>query len=162
MRHVVREGFQEEVACRLAELGQPQARVSMPPLVSKVVQEAGRKGMSIVDSAVEIKESKNASAFRRWLADIQASLAEGTTHGAVEALRMLDELKETASSWADALDIEEGVSHKRRQLALSWVPRIGGLLDMLERPTFRDPILNQKGYLAFVSSWFKHEPTDGG
>ena len=101
-----------------------------------------------------MKDAKNARAFRKWLADIQVHLAEGTTGGKIEALRILDELKRVASLWTTHLDPTVGVTHKRRELRLSWVPRIGGLLDLLDKPTIRDPILNRKGYLTFVSSWY--------
>lgn len=119
-----------------------------------MIELAGREGTSIIEAAAQIKESKNAQAFRRWLADIQIKLAEGSTASKLDALRMLGELKRVASLWSTHFDTKAGVTHKRRERRLSWIPRIGGLLDLLDKPTLRDPILNRKGYLTFVSSWF--------
>jgi hypothetical protein len=153
VKEIVRRTFEEPIKNRLESLGQIHS-VALPPLASKMLWSAGREGISIIEAAARIKQSKNAQAFRKWLADIQINLAEGSMQGKLEALRMLEELKRVTSLWSTNLNTKEGVSHKRRELRLSWVPRIGCLLDLLDKPTLRDPILNRKGYLTFVSSWF--------
>lgn len=153
VKEVLRTAFEDPIRSQLDSLGQTHT-VAVPPLVSKLIEIAGREGRSIIEAATEMKDSKNARAFRKWLAEIQMNLAQGTTGGKVEALRMLDELRRVASLWTTYLDTTVGVTHKRRELRFSWVPRIGGLLDLLDTPTVRDPILNRKGYLTFVSSWF--------
>lgn len=154
VKAVLRTAFEEPIRRQLDSLGQTLT-VAVPPLVSKLIEVAGRDGLSIIEAATQVKDTKNARAFRKWLADIQLHLAQGTTGGKVEALRMLDELRRVASLWTTYLDPTVGVTHKRRELRLSWVPRIGGLLDLLDKPSIRDPILNRKGYLSFVSSWFQ-------
>jgi hypothetical protein len=153
VKEIVRSTFQQSIQKQLESLGQTHT-VGLPPLASKIVETAGKEGISIIQAATRIKRSKNAQAFRKWLAEIQMNLAEGSMQSKLEALRMLEELKRVASLWSTNLDTKEGVSHKRRELRLSWVPRIGCLLDLLDKPTLRDPILNRKGYLTFVSSWF--------
>jgi hypothetical protein len=153
VKKIVRKTFEEPIKNQLESLGQIYS-IGLPPLALKMVEFAGREEISIIEAAARIKESKNAQAFRKWLADIQISLAEGSTRSKLEALRMLEELKRVASLWFTHLDSKEGVTHKRRELRLSWIPRIGALLDLLDKPTLRDPILNRKGYLTFVSSWF--------
>lgn len=153
VKEIVHKTFEEPIKNQLESLGQIHS-IELPPLALKMVEFAGREGISIIEAAARIKESKNAQAFREWLADIQINLAEGSTQSKLEALRMLEELKRVASLWSTHLDTKEGVTHKRREFRLSWVPRIGGLLDLLDKPTLRDPILNRKGYLTFVSSWF--------
>lgn len=157
VKEVLRTAFEDPLRSQLDSLGQTHS-VALPPLVSKLVEVAGREGISIIEAAVQMKDSKDAREFRRWLAEIQMHLAQGTTGGKVEALRMLGELRRVASSWITYLDTTVGVTHKRRELQLSWVPRIGGLLGLLEKPTIKDPILNRKGYLTFVSSWFNSKP----
>jgi hypothetical protein len=152
----LRTAFEEPVRGELAALGQTH-RITAPALVTKLVTIAGVDNLSILDAAKQVKASKHACAFRRWLAEIQIGITDGTLAGKLEALRMLTELKQTAQQWATHLDATVGVTHKRRELRLSWVPRIGGLLDLLDKRTFRDPILNRKGYLGFVSSWFETE-----
>lgn len=152
VKEVLRTTFEDPIRRQLDSLGQTYS-VTVPPLVSKLVEVAGRGGLSIIEAATQMKDAKNARAFRKWLADIQLHLGQGTTGGKTEALRMLDELKRVASLWTTHLDPKVGVTHKRRELQFSWVPRIGGLLDLLDKPTIRDPILNRKGYLTFVSSW---------
>src|SRR5689334_10628396 len=111
--------------------------VSMAPLAPSQV--AGRKHISILDAAAEMKQSKDATEFRRWLSAVQRCLADDSLSSKLEALRLLDELKRAASSWASQFDVAENVTHKRRKLRLSWVPRIGALLSVLELPTVRDP-----------------------
>ena len=157
VKEVLRTAFEDPLRSQLDSLGQTHS-VALPPLVSKLVEVAGKGGISIIEAAVQIKDSKDAREFRKWLAEIQMHLAQGTTGGKVEALRMLDELRRVASSWITYLDTSVGVTHKRRELQFSWVPRIGGLLGLLEKPTIRDPILNRKGYPTFVSSWFNSKP----
>jgi hypothetical protein len=154
VKEVLRTAFEDPIRNQLDSLGLTHA-VAVPPLVSKLIEVAGKEGLSIIEAATQMKDAKNAREFRKWLADIQLHLAEGSTGGKIEALRMLDELKRVASLWMTYLDPTVGVTHKRRELRLSWVPRIGGLLDMLDKPTIRDPILNRKGYLTFISSWFQ-------
>jgi hypothetical protein len=154
VKEVLRKAFEEPIRSQLDSLGQTRA-APLPPLISKLVEAAGRDGVSIIEAAVQMKDAKNAREFRKWLAEIQTHLAQGTIGGKVEALRMLEELKRVAELWIKHLDATVDVTHKKRELKLSWVPRIGGLLELLEKPTIRDPILNRKGYLTFVSSWFK-------
>jgi hypothetical protein len=154
VKEVLRKAFGEPIRSQLDSLGQTCA-LPLPPLVSKLVEAAGRDGVSIIEAAVQMKDAKNAREFRKWLAEIQTHLAQGTIGGKVEALRMLEELKRVAELWIKHLDATVGVTHKKRELKLSWVPRIGGLLGLLEKPTIRDPILNRKGYLTFISSWFQ-------
>lgn len=156
VKEIVRTTFEEPIKNQLETLGQVD-RIPLPSLAAKVIEAAGREGTSIIEAAAQIKESKNAQAFRRWLTDIQINLAAGSTAGKLEALRMLEELKRVASLWSTHFDTKEGVTHKRRELRLSWIPRIGCLLDLLDKPTIRDPILNRKGYLTFVSSWFDNK-----
>ncbi len=154
VKELLRAAFEDPIRNQLDSLGLAHA-VALPPLVSKMIEVAGKEGLSIIGAATQMKDAKDARAFRKWLADIQLHLAEGSTGGKIEALRMLDELRRVASLWTTYLDPTVGVTHKRRELRLSWVPRIGGLLDMLDKPTMRDPILNRKGYLTFISSWFQ-------
>ncbi len=153
VREIVRSTFEEPIRNKLESLGQIHS-LALPPLASKIIWSAAKEGISIIEAASRIKQSKNAQAFRKWLAEVQMNLAEGSMQRKLQALRVLEELKRVSSSWSTQLDTREGVSHKRRELRLSWVPRIGCLLDLLDKPTLRDPILNRKGYLTFISSWF--------
>ncbi len=156
VKEVLQKTFGEPIRRQLESLGLSYDIV-VPPLVSRLVEIAGNEKISILDAARRVKESANAVAFRQWLANIQLSLAQGTTGGKVEALRMLKEIERVASLWAQELDVRSGVTYKRRELRLSWIPRIGGLLELMGKITVRDPILNRKGYLMFISWWFDHE-----
>lgn len=157
MKKVLRQAIEEPVRRQLESLGQSYD-VAVPPLVSRLVQLAGEERISILEAAMKVKQSANAAAFRRWLSTIQANLAAGDPGGAIEALRLLKELERIAARWTDELDVKLGVTYKRRELRLSWVPRIGALLDLMDKPTVRDPILNRKSYLTFISWWFDHQP----
>lgn len=153
VKATLRTAFEEPIRAQLKTLGHTYS-VPLPPLCMKVVETAGANRISIIRAAQQLKESNDAASFRKWLAEIQQALAQGTTTGRMEALGLLAELRRVATLWATHLDPTVGVTHKRRELRFSWVPRIGGLLDLLDRPTVRDPILNQKGYLTFMSQWF--------
>ncbi len=155
VKEVMLKTFEEPIRRQLESLGLSHDIV-VPPLVSRLVELAGKDYTSILDAARRVRESANAAEFRKWLATIQLSLAQGTTAGKLEALRMLKELERVASGWVEELDVKSGVTYRRRELRLSWVPRIGALLDLMDKPTVRDPILNRKGYLTFISWWFDH------
>jgi hypothetical protein len=70
--------------------------MSIPPLVTKLIEIAGHRNVSILDAAQQIKASKEATFFRRWLAELQIALAEGTTPGNLDALRLLSDVKRAA------------------------------------------------------------------
>jgi hypothetical protein len=105
--------------------------------------------------AHEIKAGDAACAFRTWLGKLQATLNRNTPDSLLEAARILSEIESVAASWVEQFDVQHAVSFRRRHLSLSWLPRIGMLLGMLREPSFKDPILNPKGYLAFISSWYE-------
>jgi len=157
VKQVLQQVFEEPVRRQLESLGLSHD-VAVPPLVSRLVQLAGEARISILEAAMEVKQSANAAAFRRWLSTIQAHLAEGGVGGKLEALRLLKELERVAARWTEEFDVKLGVAYKKRELRMSWVPRIGALLDLMDKPTVRDPILNRKGYLTFISWWFDHQP----
>jgi len=154
VRDLLRKSVEEPVRKQLESLGL-ESTVEWPALVAKLVAEAGKQRTSIIEIARELKDSPAAASFRNWLSDLQECLGEGTAGGKVEALRMLQEVQTIASRWAKELDVGLGVRHRRRQLRLAWVPRIGGLLELLETKDLKDPILNRKGYLTFMSSWYE-------
>lgn len=156
VKKVLRETFEESIRSQLDSLG-VSYDIELPPLVSRVVEFAGKENISIVEAAKQIKQSASAVAFRKWLAEIQMNLADNSKGGKIAALKMLQELKSVAKVWVAELDTKAEVSYKKRELRLSMVPRIGGLLQLLENRNFKDPIINQKGYLTFISWWFDHE-----
>lgn len=80
VKEVLRTAFEDPLRSQLDSLGQTHS-VALPPLVSKLVEVAGREGISIMEAAVQMKDSKDAREFRRWLAEIQMHLAQGTTGG---------------------------------------------------------------------------------
>lgn len=153
VKRVISRSFEEPVRSQLETLGLSH-NIPLPPLAFRLVRLAGERSLSIVEAAKAIKESSEARAFRRWLSELQESLREGTMEAKLRGLRLLRELERVASSWTDELDLAHGVSYRRRRIELSKVPRIGAILMLLDGASIRDPILNQKGYLTFVSSWY--------
>lgn len=153
VKKVISRSFEEPVRSQLETLGLSH-NIPLPPLAFRLVRLAGERSLSIVEAAKAIKESSEARAFRRWLNEVQQSLTEGTMDAKLHVLRLLRELERVASSWADELDVAHEVSYRRRRIELSKVPRIGAILMLLDGASIRDPILNQKGYLTFVSSWY--------
>lgn len=148
------QSFESGLATQLANLGQP-CEAPMPPLARMVISFAGKAGISLLAAAAEIKAAPQAAEFRRWLGEIQTHLVAGTSAEKLAGLKLIDELRRTVESWNAHFDVREGVNHRRRALSLKWVPRIGALLGLLGPAKVKDPILNRKGYLAFVSSWYE-------
>jgi hypothetical protein len=154
VKKVVSRSFEEPVRSQLYTLGFSHD-LPLPPLAFRLVRLAGERSLSIVEAAKTIKESSEARAFRRWLSEVQECLKEGTMDAKLRVLRLFQELERVASSWTDELDVTHGISYRKRRIELSKVPRIGAILMLLDGVSIRDPILNQKGYLTFVSSWYR-------
>jgi len=154
VKHVLLGNFEKPIRAELENLGLTD-EVDLPALAVRMVRLAGENRTSILSAAKAIKDSAEAKSFRTWLAQIQQNLNEAHWEGDLNALTALRELANVATSWKDELDTRHGVTYKKRKFKLSWVPRIGALLALLESPSIRDPILNRKGYLTFVSSWYQ-------
>ncbi len=151
---VLLRNFEEPIRAELENLGLTD-EVDLPALTVRMVRLASENRTSILNAAKAIKDSPEAKSFRKWLAEIQENLNDAHWKGDLSALTALRELGNVATSWKNELDTRHGVTYKKRKFQLSWVPRIGALLALLESPTIRDPILNRKGYLTFVSSWYQ-------
>src|ERR1043165_1441311 len=147
------KSFDGPVSERLANFGLSW-RGSMPPLSEALIREAGRRGCSILQMAHESRSSESASAFRLCLKKVQDALARATPESALEVARALKELESVTRSWVEQLDTKHSVTFRRRSLNLTWLPKIGMLLGLLPEMTLKDPILNPRGYLSFISSWY--------
>ena len=51
--------------------------ISVPPLDEYIWRHAHKQNLSLFDSALEIHNSKNAKAFRKWLGDIEFEMRIG-------------------------------------------------------------------------------------
>lgn len=144
--------FEEPLREQLAEHAAPWD-LSLPPLADVLVRTAAAHHDSLLSVAKAMKVSNSAVAFRKWLSTMQAELATNSSAGKLSALKSLRELELVAASWLQEFSLNENITHKRRRLELSWVPRVGALLSQLDI-SIDDPILTRKGYLSFISMWY--------
>lgn len=154
VRELVRRSFEKPVFDELRSLGL-RTDIKYPALAAKLVRDAGERKATILETAQTLKDSSEARSFRRWLAHLQEFLCDRTPGAQAQALRTLREIKNLASEWRSGLDVGRGVRYQRRKLHLAWIPRVGGLLELLDSRDLKDPILNRKGYLMFLASWYE-------
>ncbi|MGB2741125.1 MAG: hypothetical protein WBC60_11315 [Cognaticolwellia sp.] len=134
--------------------------VSMPPLAQYVLGMARREKISIIQAMLEIKNSKDAKAFRQWRHEIHKDCVLDTTASLIRANKQWDELDHIVKVWADNANIGLGVTHKYATFGLSLLTstleNIGIKIDI---PKFsfsvKDPIVNPRKELRFISSWYK-------
>lgn len=153
VRELLRKSFEKPVFDELRSLGL-RTDVKYPALAGKLIRDAGDQNTTILEAAQNLKASAEATSFRRWLAHLQECLSDRTAGSRAQALRALREIRDLASEWRNDLDVGRGVRYRRRKLHLAWIPRVGGLLELLDSRDLKDPILNRKGYLTFLASWY--------
>jgi hypothetical protein len=143
-------------------------RIEMPdpPLGELILRYAEQNDLSLYDSVIAIRESAPGRDFRRWLAELQRLIADGSRHSLLAAQAKISELNVTLDLWKSDGRAENGVGFVRRKLALEAIPGFGWLLKLIGKGEINidDPILDPRGsenYLAFISSWYTEQPVLG-
>lgn len=130
-----------------------------PPILEMIIKNAIDKKISPFQSALEIRESKNAKAFRRIIAELQSDMNDGS-FGAARAKKRIDEWMVTVNEWLKT-GSNENLSVVKRKLNLETIPYgIGSLLNIVGMASLEipDPILlpsNEQRFLAFIAEWVK-------
>jgi hypothetical protein len=130
----------------------------LPPLANFIVTNAKRKGLSVIDSTLEVRDALPAREFRIWAKEVQDLLMSGDRSKMPLATRRIQGLMKYVQQWAENADANAGVRYKTRGLALKYIPAISGLLKMasMDRVKLKDPILTcVPGYVGFVADWYR-------
>lgn len=154
IKRKLKEGFEIPIEIKSSDIGINLA-IKQPALAMNIIRQAGARSISIAESLCEIRESKLANDFRKWLNQIQHSLLDSSISEKMNVMKLLKELEKTVEKWASELNVDSGVSFKRRKIDISKLPKVGVLLSILGEVSIKDPILNPKPYLTFISSWYK-------
>ncbi|MBF0456406.1 MAG: hypothetical protein HQK99_00735 [Nitrospirae bacterium] len=126
-----------------------------PALSMYMLKLSAKRGQSLLQTVLEIRETKEAKAFRNWLKNIQYGLVDDSYKEKFNALKLLNEIDKITKVWIDELNTSAGISYKPRSITLSKLPRIGLISSLLDDISFPDPILvNTKSYLTFISQWY--------
>ncbi|MYN40327.1 hypothetical protein GTP55_13170 [Duganella sp. FT109W] len=132
-------------------------QVTTPPVAELVLRTAIAQGISILDAAVQIRESADAQAYRALLGQLRSQMTINRATR-MEATRLLAALDDTATLWAKHHDTLMGITHQKRELSWEKIPLIGDILKAagMSKTEIRDRILNpQPGHLAFISRWYR-------
>jgi hypothetical protein len=166
------EKFDELI--RKAEL-----RLHYPPLAQKIASLSLKTGCAPIEIAAELRDTKHAVAYRKFLGALQAELNENS-HSTLNNLKSLaDELEAITKRWIEDHSTGEGVNYQRREISVKWLPPLaavgtylltGKLEDSFEvgiagefieaylkddKISVRDPILwGGEKYLSFIASWY--------
>lgn len=132
----------------------PSVDLSIPAVAELVLRVAQRQKCSLLQATAEVRESKNAIAFRKWCAKFASFEREGRP-GAKQQVEMLAQLDDVCRIWRS--DLKEGVDYKVRKINLEHLPIVGGVLkalNMQQTLTIKDPILKsppRNAYFLFLN-----------
>ena|SRR5215471_2025582 len=93
-----------------------------------VLRLAKKNTCRLHQATIDVRESKNAHAFRNWCAQF-ASLEQNNRPAAKAQIEMLAQIYQVCKVWRD--DVKEGVNYKTRKINLEHLPIIGGVLKAL-------------------------------
>jgi hypothetical protein len=126
---------------------------SHPILEELILKHAIKNRMPLFDSAIQIRESDEAVAYRKWLGDLQNETLRKTHASALRVEKAMREVAAVADEWGKRGSTDYGVKYKVRNFSLRGVPVVG---DLIEKFTVLDPcIFGRKSHLNFIASWYK-------
>lgn len=154
--------------------------VIFPPLAQKIARISLETGRSPTDVAVEMRDTANARAYRRHLADLQYELRSANPSTAEALPKLVKDFDTVVKQWVEDGTAGSGVTYKRRTLRAQLLPAIAGVIAALitrepdsalkaaeathlfleplmpDDKVVRDPILwGGERYLAFVADWYR-------
>jgi hypothetical protein len=127
-----------------------------PPLLRLIVDNARSRGLSLLESALEIRSRRNAQHFRNTIFHLQKYVIRGGA-SVVHLNRELSKLEKIAARWGEK-GIGFGTQVETRTIQLEAIPAIGWLLRLMSLGKI-DVKLPRFGwspkYLTFISSWYR-------
>lgn len=136
------------------------------PIAELVLRHARAKGVTVCEAAMEIRNSAEARSYRSLLGQLSRLCLQGGLGNALQANKLLLEIKAVATDWKKQSDTRAGVEYKARTLRLGWLGKLvtavptvplsetaAAVLEAMPDITIHDPILNRRDYLVFMSRW---------
>lgn len=164
LHDVIAKRFDGSVFAELsAHLPEAFTKVSLqtPPVAELVLKKAIAEGLTVLESAARVRATAEATDYRALLSELRGHLGHGRS-GLLNAQKALVGLDRIAESWAAHNNTQVGVTHRARTISFEKLPYIGELLKAadMSKLEIRDRILDAPpGYLAFISSWYREQPT---
>lgn len=128
-----------------------------PPLVDWIIRNAEAKGLSLADSALALRETKEAIAFRVWLKEIQADFSSGDRARILRAFQKAIKAHEYIKEWTQEANPQFGLTKVKRTLKLGKIPVVGWLFELANADNFTvsDPLLTApEAHLAFIAKMY--------
>lgn len=128
----------------------------VPPITDLVLQVVG-SGADVVSAILEVRESRNAVAFRRWCSEFDDELRSLNGRSAATLVKkVIKEVDQAATRWND--DINLGVKYERRTLELKKLSLVGPLLEAIgiDQVSIPDPVIRPgKPHLLFLNDLYR-------
>jgi hypothetical protein len=132
--------------------------IEVPPLVEYIWRHAYREDISLLESALELHDSREAEGFREWLGKIERKLLSRNRPEIREAQKDIQELERRVQEWSNTFDVNLGVKYEKRTGKVGGVPAIGWILDLFgfSEIEYDDPLLTPpERYVSFIANWYK-------
>lgn len=116
--------------------------IHVPPVVEHVISFSRKNKISIPESITAIRNTKNATSFRKYCAILENEIKNLTPRKKISHYQsLLKDIHLNVESWVN--DINENVRYRKRKIKLSKLPIIGKLLESagMHEPEVKDPIL---------------------
>ena len=151
--------FQSKLDEQIKSLFARTWSVSLPPVSRMILRRAREELRPLLDVAKEIRDSTEARSFRKYLAELNKTLASGYEAGLLNVQAKLNKLESLVDGWFETGDINQGVTYKRRKFNIGEIPTIGWIAKMAGIGSFsvNDPILNPNRVYRFISQWYSAE-----
>lgn len=132
-----------------------------PPVAELILKKGIAEGLPLMEAAIIIRDTPVAIDYRGMLSELKDCLRRGRS-GALKAQKALVGLDKLAESWAKYNDSTIGVTRRPRRISFQKLPVLNELLESVSMSEVEilDWILERPpGYLAFMSSWYRDQPT---
>lgn len=131
--------------------------VPTSPVAELILYKACMERMPLVSAALEIRESREATDYRRLLSELRDAETMGVRYDALQVQTKLAKLDKIVQQWREEGDPSLGIVYERKVFDVKGIPKIGWLLALagMNKIEVDDMLLNEPpGYLAFISSWY--------
>jgi hypothetical protein len=131
--------------------------IKIPPVVEHILYFSKAQDKTILESVNEIRNSKNAIAFRQYIQKLDDELKDLTPRKRIEIYQPLfRDIDRLCNSWS--LDMKNEVQYRKRRISLSTIPIMGKLLDVIGagQIEIKDLILfSDTPHLLFINDLYR-------
>ena len=129
----------------------------IPPILEHVISFAKKNKKNLSDSILEIRNSKNAIAFRNYCSSLDKELLRHSPRKKIHIYQSLfKDIDQLSAKWKD--DLREGVAYKQRRINMTKIFGLGRIFDILgiKEISIKDPIiLKEKKHLLFINDLYR-------